>query len=238
MEKVKAVGYGRSGMLLDVHRPLGRPTGTVLLWHGRGKQERDVLAPLAARAAEQGLLVLVPDWRCDAPDSGWSQLHESVDFLRAHAEDWGGDADRAVLAGWSLGARAALATVLRPAREGWRPAAVVGIAGNYLTSSDPRMGPAAAADIATTEQSPVPLWLHHGAQDAVVDVRSAREFTPVARAHGWPVRYQESPTDHAGVVLAEYDRELRRCRPASGEHAFRAGELTAVMLTEAAASAS
>ncbi len=237
MEKIMGVGYGRSGMLLDVHRPPGQPTGTVLLWHGRGKQERDVLAPLAARAAELGLLVLVPDWRCDAPDSGWSQLHDSVDFLREHAGDWGGDPDRAVLAGWSLGARAAMATALRPARDGWRPAAVVGVSGNYLTSSDPRMGPAAAVDIAATEQSPVPLWLHHGSLDAVVDVRSSREFTPVARAHGWPAHYRESPTDHAGVVLAEYDRELRRCRPATSEHAVNAGELTARMLTGAAASA-
>jgi hypothetical protein len=219
MEKIVGARYGRSGRLLDVHRPLGRPNGTVLLWHGRGKEERDVLRPLAEQAAELGLLVLVPDWRCDVPDSGWSQLHESVDFLRARAADWGGDPDR----------------VLRRPRDGWRPAAVVGIAGNYLTSSDPRMGPAAAEDIVGTGQSPVPLWLHHGALDAVVDVRSAREFTPVARAQGWPVHYRESPSDHAGVVLAEYDPGLGRCRPASHEHAVRAGSLTARLMAEAAA---
>jgi dienelactone hydrolase len=235
MEKLAGVRYSRSGRLLDVYRPLGRPAGTVLLWHGRGKEERDVLGPLAGRAAEHGLLVLVPDWRCDVPDSGWSQLRESVDFLRSHAGGWGGDPDRAVLAGWSLGARAAMATVLRPARDGWRPGAVVAIAGNYLTSSDPMMGPAAAEDIAGTGQTPVPLWLHHGSLDAVVGVRSAREFAPVARAHGWPVRYHESPTDHAGVVLAEYDRGLGRCREADGGHALAAGRLTAEMMAGAAA---
>ena len=235
MEKIVGARYGRSGRLLDVYRPLGRPEGTVLLWHGRGKEERDVLRPLAEHAAELGLLVLVPDWRCDVPDSGWGQLHESVDYLRARASGWGGDPDRAVLAGWSLGARAAMATALRRPRDGWRPAAVVGIAGNYLTSSDPLMGPAAAEDVASSRQPPVPLWLHHGALDAVVDVRSSREFAPVARAHGWPVHYRESPSDHAGVVLAEYDRELGRCRSASAGHAQRAGELTARLMAEAAA---
>ncbi|QMU80559.1 alpha/beta hydrolase [Streptacidiphilus sp. PB12-B1b] len=235
MEKSATVGYGPSGKLLDVHRPHGRPTGTVLLWHGRGKDERDVLASLAGQAAALGLLVLVPDWRSDEPDGGWTHLHESVDFLRARAADWGGDPDRAVLAGWSLGARAAMATALRPARDGWRPAAVVGLAGNYLTSSDVRMGPAAIDDIAVTRQAPVPLWLHHGTADAVVDVRSAREFTPFARACGWPVSYTESQGDHAGVVLAEYDPGLGRCRPATAEHAVRAGRTTADLLAEAAA---
>lgn len=234
IEKIAGVGYGPSGKLLDVHRPPGRPAGTVLLWHGRGRDERDVLGPLAEHAAALGLLVLVPDWRPDETDGGWGQLHQSVDFLRDRAADWGGEPDRTVLAGWSLGARAAMATALRPARDGWRPAAVVGIAGNYLTSSDPRMGPAAIEDIAGTEQSPVPLWLRHGSSDAIVDVRSAREFAPVAKGHGWPVSYTESVSDHAGVVLTEYDPGLGRCRPATAEHAVHAGEVTAQMLAKAA----
>jgi predicted esterase len=234
IELVRGVVYGPSGKLLDVHRPLGRPVGTVLLWHGRGKDERDVLGPLADHAAELGLLVLVPDWRSDEPDGGWTQLHESVDFLRERAADWGGDPGRTVLAGWSLGARAAMATVLRPPRDGWRPSAVVGIAGNYLTSSDPRMGPAAIDDLVVTGQAPVPLWLRHGASDAVVDVRSAREFAPVAEAHGWPVSYTESQSDHAGVVLAEYDPALGRCRTATAEHAVHAGHVTAQILAKAA----
>jgi acetyl esterase/lipase len=235
IETIAGIGYGPSGKLLDVYRPLGRPAGTVLLWHGRGKDERDVLATLAEYAAELGLLVLVPDWRPDAPDGGWTHLRESVDFLRARAADWGGDPDRAVLAGWSLGARTALATALRPARDGWRPAAVVGIAGNYLTSSDVRMGPPAIEDVAATAQTPVPLWLHHGSADAIVDARSAREFAPFAEAHGWPVHYTESMTDHAGVVLAEYDPGVGRCRPATAEHAVHAGQTTAQLLVKAAA---
>lgn len=50
---------------LDVHRPAAdRPAGpSVLLWHGIGPDEKDVLAPLAREIASHGLPVLVPDWR-------------------------------------------------------------------------------------------------------------------------------------------------------------------------------
>ena len=232
---LRGVCYGPSGKLLDVYLPVGHPAGTVLLWHGRGKDERDVLAPLARQAAGHGLLVLVPDWRSDEEDGGWTHLHESVDFLRRRASDWGGDPDRTVLAGWSLGARAGFATVLRPPREGWRPAALVAIAGNYLTSSDPRMGPPAIEDLSVTEESPLPVWLVHGTEDAVVDVRSPREFAPALERHGWPADYAECHSDHAGVVLAEYDPALGRCRPATSEHAVHAGEVTAQILAKAAA---
>jgi len=237
VDVVRGLTYGPSGRRLDVHRPPGGPEGTVLLWHGRGRDERDVLAPLAREVAALGLLVLVPDWRSNEPDGGWTQLRESVAFLRDRAGDWGGDAERTVLAGWSLGARAAMATVLRPAAptEGWRPVAVVGIAGNYLTSSDCRMGPAAVDDVVTTAETPVPLWLHHGVADAVVDVASPRGFAPVAEAHGWFTHCTESASDHAGVVLTEYDRELGRCRPARAEHAVHAGQTTAQLIAKAAA---
>jgi predicted esterase len=231
---LRGIGYGPSGKLMDVHRPVGDPMGTVLLWHGRAREERDVLAPLARQVADLGLLVLVPDWRSDEPDGGWTHLHESVDFLREHAARWGGDPERTVLAGWSLGARAALATVLRPPRQGWHPAAVVAAAGNYLTSHDPRMGPPAIEDLAVTEQPPRPVWLVHGTADAVVGVRSAREFAPALERHGWPGGYAECDSDHAGVVLAEYDPVRGRCGAAVSERAVHAGMMTAQVIAKAA----
>lgn len=234
----RGVPYGSEHKQLDVYRPAGRPRGTVLLWHGRGPQERDVLSALAAETVGHGLLVVAPDWRSDAEDGGWRHLHESVLWLRAHAAEYGGDAERAVLAGWSLGARAALASVLRPPQwDGWRPAAVVGIAGNYLTSSDPRMGPPAQEDLAASEQPALPVQLVHGTGDVIVDVQCSREFEELLRHHGWPVEYTELGTDHAGVVMAEYDRELGRCRPATAEHAREGGRATARAIARAAAAA-
>ncbi|MEJ8648608.1 hypothetical protein WKI65_11055 [Streptomyces sp. MS1.AVA.3] len=137
VETERGLVYGPSGKRLDVHRP-ARASGvsgaapTVLLWHGIGPDERDVLEPLARTAAALGLLVLVPDWRSDAADGGRAHLLESLAFVRKEAGGLGGDGESFVLAGWSAGAGAALEVALRPESvEGWRPRAVVGLAGRY-----------------------------------------------------------------------------------------------------------
>jgi hypothetical protein len=44
----------------------------------------------------------------------------------------------------------------------------------------------------------------------------------------------EVDTDHAGVVMAEYEPGLGRCRPAAAENATSAGHLTAHVLASAA----
>jgi predicted esterase len=56
------VPYGQ-GKLLDIYRPVpagAGPAPTVLLWHGVGPDERDVLETLAVQAAGYGLTVVVP----------------------------------------------------------------------------------------------------------------------------------------------------------------------------------
>ncbi len=122
---VRGLVYGPSGKRLDVHRPAGASetsgaagasgaTPTVLLWHGIGPDERDVLEPLARTTAALGVLVLVPDWRSDAADGGRAHLLESLAFVRKEAGGLGGDGESFVLAGWSAGAGAALGVALRP----------------------------------------------------------------------------------------------------------------------------
>ena len=100
----------RPGRLTDVFRlPGSNGAPVVLLWHGSGPDEREVLAPLAAGIARLGPLVLVPDWRSDDPVIGPVELVDSIAFARATAGELGGDPGRIVLAGWSLGANAAAA---------------------------------------------------------------------------------------------------------------------------------
>ena len=105
----RGVPYGQ-GKLLDIYRPApagGGPAPTVLLWHGVGPDERDVLETLAVQAAGYGLTVVVPDWRSDAPDGGRAHLLGSLNFTRERVTGLGGLADDAiVLAGWSRGAAA------------------------------------------------------------------------------------------------------------------------------------
>lgn len=59
-----------AGTLLDVHRPADvHDAATVLLWHGSGPDERDVMAPVARAAAARGLVVVAPAPNDGAPAS-------------------------------------------------------------------------------------------------------------------------------------------------------------------------
>lgn len=229
--------YGPSGKLLDVYRaadPSG-PAPTVLLWHGTGPDERDVMAPLARTAAALGVTVIVPDWRSDASDGGWAHLTESIVFARQHAGSFGGDAERIVLAGWSLGGLAAAGAVLQPALvAGWQPLAVVGIAGRY-TRDKPEMGlRSPVVEVVAGVPFSVAIQLVHGANDFVVEPQESRDFHAALVQRGRRVSLTETETDHAGVVMTEYSPEKDRCLPASGESALRAGATTAAVLTRAA----
>lgn len=240
VETERGLVYGPSGKHLDLYRPAGapRPAPTVLLWHGIGPDERDVLAPLARTAAARGLLVLVPDWRSDAADGGRSQLLESLAFARKEAGGLGGDGDSFVLAGWSAGAGAALGVAIRPevAADGWRPTAIVGLAGRYdlparTTSTAP------LADLASGLVPAVPVHLVHGTRDTVVDPQYSRDLADALRPEGHPVTLQELATDHAGVIMTDYDPTTDRCVPTTAEHAVRAGGVVAGVLADAAGAA-
>ncbi len=237
VDREQGVTYGPSGKLLDAYRPADAavPVPTVLLWHGVGPDERDVMASLAREAAALGLAVLVPDWRSDASDGGWAHLTESIAFAREHATAFGGIPERIVLAGWSLGALAAADVVSNPDRVvGWRPTAFVGIAGRY-TADKPLMGVRSPADaVAAGGSFPVPVHLVHGTADPVVDVQESRAFHAALVRRGHTVQLTETAADHAGVVRAEYSPEHDRCLPARGDSAVQAGATTAATLARAA----
>ncbi|MGP3984609.1 alpha/beta hydrolase [Streptomyces sp. KR80] len=231
----RGIVYGGGGKLMDVYRAaeVQAAAPAVLLWHGSGPDERDVLEPLARTVAGLGASVFVPDWRPDAHDGGHEHLLESVEFVRKNATAFGADADKIVLAGWSLGGRVAMRWVMRPeAVGGWTPMAVVGIAAAY--ESGPRWtGSGPLDDLATGTVYPVPVRLVHGTADTAVDIRHSREFCAALEHQGWPVTMAEPDADHAEVVMTEYDPEQGRCRPARTERALRAGRLTARVLAAA-----
>ncbi|MFJ9470427.1 alpha/beta hydrolase [Streptomyces caniferus] len=240
VETERGLVYGPSGKRLDVHRPAGA-TGTmptVLLWHGIGPDERDILEPLARATAALGALVLVPDWRSDAPDGGRSHLLESLAFTRKDAGGLGGHGEAFVLAGWSAGAGAALGVALRPeSADGWRPSAVVGVAGRYDLPAR-TTGTAPLDDLTAGREPGVPVHLVHGARDTVLDARYSRDLAEALRALGRAVILQEPETDHAGVIMTAYDPTADRCAPTAEEHALRAGRMVAGMLAEAAGAGS
>ncbi|MEU4491964.1 alpha/beta hydrolase [Streptomyces sp. NPDC023998] len=221
---------------LDVYRPAGQrtPTPCVLLWHGVGPDERDVMAALAEQIASHGRTVFVPDWRSDAPDGGRSHLMASLRYVRDSAAAHGAVAGHIVVAGWSAGAGAAIAMALRPdLTDGPRPAAVVGIAGGYdrparSTASIP------LHDLAATSVSPVPVRLVHGSADSVVAGHHSRELHLALRARNWPVHLDEPDTDHDGVIGMTYDPALGRCRAATDLRALTTGAEVARIIATAA----
>jgi predicted esterase len=238
----RAVPYGL-GKVMDVYRP--EPAGVlvpaapvVLLWHGVGPDEREVLGGLAAAAARLGVLVCVPDWRPDAPDRGRAQLLASLAFTRENAAGYGGDPGTVVLAGWSLGGRSAAGVAVAPEGVGgWRPSAVVCLASGFSGAPAPATGSVPLGRLAAGDASPVPFWLVHGTRDGVVGVAQSRNFAAALTRRGWPVRLDEPATDHAGVVMAEYHPAIRRCRPATTGRALNAGHLSARILAAAAGAA-
>ncbi|RYJ05918.1 MAG: hypothetical protein EON52_09055, partial [Actinomycetales bacterium] len=83
------------GRLVDV---VGEGT-TVLMWHGRGPDNRLALERLAAAVAASGRRVVVPDWDSTADDGGRADLLTSLRFARESADH---DPDELTLLGWSL----------------------------------------------------------------------------------------------------------------------------------------
>jgi predicted esterase len=233
----RGVPYGH-GQKLDIYTPRhAGSSSVVLLWHGAGADERDVLEPVAGAAAELGVTVIVPDWQSGTPDGGRAQLLGSVSFTRQRcaAGHGGSPGDRGiVLAGWSRGGKAAAGlAVNQEAAGGWRPAAVVCL-GSGFRSPAPTTGTSPLQDLARTAAAPVPFWLVHGTKDRVVDPGRSREFAVLLAERGWPARLEEPPTDHAGVIMAEYDPRIRRARPAASLDAIEAGQFTARILRAAA----
>ncbi|MFH8403601.1 alpha/beta hydrolase [Streptomyces sp. NPDC018019] len=229
--------YGPSGKQLDIHRPTGGPptAHTVLLWHGTGPDERDVLRPLARTAAAHGLTVLVPDWRSDAADDGRGHLLESLAFARTFAQEETGGA--LTLAGWSAGAGAALATALHPAlTAGHPPTAVLALSGRYDLPAR-TTGTSPLADLAEGRFPTAPVHLLHGGKDTVIPAAHSQTMAEALRQAGHPVTYTELPTDHAGTIMTEYDPATNRCRPTNVEAALAAGKAAVQLLLDAAGNA-
>jgi acetyl esterase/lipase len=223
--------------LLDVYQPLtDGPAPVALLWHGSTPDEKDVLAPLAEEVARHGLVVFVPNWNPAAPDRGRSQLLASLRHLRSRAAHYNGDADRSVVAGWSAGAGAAVGLALAPRpADDWSPLAVVGLAGRYDVPAR-STGTVPLDDVKGPASRATPVHLVHGTQDVTLSGVYSRHLLDALEQAGRPVTLAEPDTDHAGVVMTEFDPALGRCRPTRSEHAVRAGQQTARILAQAVSS--
>lgn len=230
----RTVRYATGGdsKLLDVYASERQDNRCVLLWHGTGPDEREVMAALAREVAGLGPTVLVPDWRSDQPDGGRAHLIDSLRYGQDHVDQLIDGPGQLVLAGWSAGAGAAVGVALQPdIFDGRPPAAVVGIAGGYRRPA--RTTGAVPLQAVGRAVTPVPIRLVHGTADEAVPVESSRELHEVLLSHGWDSELSEPVTDHAGVLGCVYEPTAERCLPANDPSVSDLGRQTARVIADA-----
>ena len=201
------------GRAADVHQ--GSGAGHVLLWHGRGPNERGILSTLSELVAERGPTVVVPDWSSEAEDGGRADLLRSLRYTRDAIEAEGQAPDSLVLVGWSLGATAAAGLTIHARRLGVRVARTVCLAGGFV-APDPISGDVLGGHVPTPPDPP-PITLIHGIADDIAPAAMSRAFAQILEQSRWPVELVELPTEHFGIIGTVHDDALDLCLPATDE---------------------
>jgi phospholipase/carboxylesterase len=175
----------------------GEAEGALVLFHGRGADERDLLPLLDALDPDRRLDGFCPRGPLALPPGGahWYAVHR-VGFPDPPTFAEGYEAatgfvdslphERIVLGGFSQGAVMSLSVGLGRGRP--RPAAIVAFSG-FVPVVD-------GWELETGEPFP-PIAIGHGAYDPVIPVEFAHRSLALLEAAGAEVLYRESPLPHA-----------------------------------------
>lgn len=175
----------------------GEPAGLLVLFHGRGVDERDLFPLLDELDPARRLLGVTPRGPLSLPPGGnhWYAFQEvgypdPATFLETYAavSEWldGFDFQHVVLGGFSQGAVMTYALGLGEGRP--RPAALVALSGfmptvpGFELNLEPPLPPAA---------------IGHGTHDPVISVEFSRRARELLEAAGGEVLYREYPLLHA-----------------------------------------
>ena len=182
-----------------VREPAGDPQGLLVLFHGRGADERDLFPLLDLLDPQRRLLGVTPRGPLHLPPGGahWYAVHEIgypdpgtfvptfsavSDWLDALVEESGVPWERIVLGGFSQGAVMTFALSLSAGRP--RPAGLVALSGFVPTV------PGIALDL----EPPLPrAYLAHGALDPVISVDWSRRAVALLEKAGADTTYRETP---------------------------------------------
>ena len=191
--------------LVHRERPAdGDPAGLLVLHHGRGADEQDLLGLADVLDPERRLHVVTPRAPLQLP--GWPGHHWYVvprvghpdpDTFRAayaalaelHDELWertGTTPDRTVLGGFSMGSVMSYALGLGPDRPA--PAGILAFSGFVPTVEG--WQPSLA------DRPGLRAFIAHGRHDPIMDVGFARRARELLEAAGVPVEYHESDAAH------------------------------------------
>jgi phospholipase/carboxylesterase len=198
-----------------VREPAGEPSGALVLNHGRGADENDLFGLFDELDPKRRLLGLAPGGPLRAQDVAhvsalpvapggrhWYAVQrvgypEPESFANAYrllsvfiddqlAErgiDWG----RTVIGGFSMGAVMSYAVGLGPGRP--RPAGIMALSGFI-----PQV---AGWEITLDGREALPMIIHHGSNDPVIDAGFGRAAVEQLRAGGLEVEYIETPAGHS-----------------------------------------
>jgi phospholipase/carboxylesterase len=189
-----------------IREPAGEPEGALVLSHGRGTSERDLYPLLDELDPERRLVGITPaapltgippggkHWylvrRIGYPDPdtftpSYEALTRFLDRKLGELEiGW----DRTVLGGFSMGAVMSYAVGLGPGRP--RPAAIVALSGFVPTVEGWGWEPALG------ERRGLPVLIHHGRSDPVIEVGFGRASRDLLETAGLEVTYLETDAGH------------------------------------------
>jgi phospholipase/carboxylesterase len=177
----------------------GDPAGALVLLHGRGTDEHDIL-PLADELdPERRLVAMAPRAPLSLPPGGahWyatrrvgypepETFRTTYETLTGWLEALDAPIERTVLAGFSQGAVMAYALGLGEGRP--RPAAIVALSG-FLPSVD-----GFALDLDQADGLPVAIG--HGTFDPIIEASFGRQARDRLQEAGAEVLWRESPVPH------------------------------------------
>jgi len=210
--------------LLTVERPAeGTPAGLLVLHHGRGTDENDLLPIGDALDPRRRLHIVAP--RAPLTVGGWPGYHWYVvprvghpdpetfaaayrDLSELHEELWsrtGLGPEETILGGFSMGSVMSYALGLGADRP--PPAGILAFSGFMPTVTG------WLPDLAGREQ--LRVMIAHGRQDPVIDVAFARRARDTLTGAGLTVVYHESnlahqiDPAHLGLAMRWLDQTLR-----------------------------
>jgi phospholipase/carboxylesterase len=195
-----------SALVFQERPAAGAAEGLLVLHHGRGADEHDLLGLADVLDPERRLHVVTPRAPLQLP--GWPGNHWYVvprvgypdpdTFRDAHAklssfhdEQWertGVAPERTVFGGFSMGSVMSYALGLDPERPA--PAGILAFSG-FVPTVEGRQ-----PDVAGRAAAGLRAFIAHGRQDPVMDVAFARRARDLLEAGGVPVDYHESDAAH------------------------------------------
>jgi phospholipase/carboxylesterase len=206
--------------------PVAEPEGLLVLAHGRGADEHDLLPLADVLDPERRLLVVTPRGPLSLPPGGahWyviravgypdpQTFHSSYElmsrWLDELQEETGIPPERTVLGGFSQGSVMSYALGLGQGRP--RPAALVAFSG-FIPSVE-------GFELDLAGDLP-PVAVGYGTHDPIISVEFGRRAKETLEAAGVPVTYRESPMPHAidprfATGLAGWIREALERAPSA-----------------------